>query len=93
MPWGARYVSYARVRASREVDRLAVGTRLLRVPRHGHLVVVWAGRRPPTAEALDADGRSLCSRRLDVHSSRFPGVHRDARDRPELTVERERPGT
>ncbi|SEK65223.1 hypothetical protein SAMN04515665_10424 [Blastococcus sp. DSM 46786] len=77
LPWGARYVSYARVRASREVDRLVVGARRLAVPRHGHLVVVWAGRRPPTAEALARDGRRLESRRLDLRSPRLPEVYRD----------------
>ncbi|MDP5181718.1 hypothetical protein QOZ88_03635 [Blastococcus sp. BMG 814] len=78
LPWGARYASYATLRASREVDRLRVGARLLAVPRHGHLVVVWAGRRPPTAETLAADGHRLGRRRLDLRSPRLPEVYRDA---------------
>ncbi|MGY1722040.1 hypothetical protein [Blastococcus sp. SYSU DS0533] len=77
LPWGARYASYATLRASREVGSLRVGARLLAVPRHGHVVVVWAGRRPPTAEALAPDGRRLGSVRLDLRSPRLPEVYRD----------------
>ncbi|MCF6737692.1 hypothetical protein [Blastococcus sp. KM273129] len=77
LPWGARHASYATLRASREVDRLRVGARLLAVPRHGHLVVVWAGQRPPTADALAGDGRPLASLRLDLRSPRLPEVYRD----------------
>ncbi|MGY1748310.1 hypothetical protein [Modestobacter sp. SYSU DS0511] len=65
MPWGARYVSYAVLRASSAVDRVLVGPREIPVPRHGHLVVVWGGRQPPTAEAVAADGRRLVSQRVD----------------------------
>jgi hypothetical protein len=57
MPWGARYIRYAEVLASSAVHTLAVGDRVLVVPRHGHLVVVWSTRRPPTAVAQAADGR------------------------------------
>ena len=60
MPWGARYVHYAEVLASSAVHTVAVGDRVLAVPRHGHLVVVWPGRRPPLTVARDADGRVLC---------------------------------
>ena len=77
MPWGARYVSYAVLRASREVARVVVGARELPVPRHGHLVVVWAGRQPPTATAWSADGRPLGGRRLDLRPSRLPEEYRD----------------
>jgi hypothetical protein len=57
-PWG-RWVSYAELRASAEVAAVHVGQRVLAVPRHGHLVVVWSGRRPPVAVATGPDGREL----------------------------------
>jgi hypothetical protein len=60
VPWGARYVRYAGVLASSAVHTVEVGDRVLAVPRHGRLVVVWAGRRPPTAVARAADGRVIC---------------------------------
>ncbi len=47
LPWGARYVRYAGVLASSAVHAVEVGDRVLAVPRHGRLVVVWATRRPP----------------------------------------------
>ncbi|MGY1839910.1 MULTISPECIES: hypothetical protein [unclassified Modestobacter] len=75
MPWGARHVSYAVLRASREVDRVVVGAREIRVPRHGHLVVVWGGKQPPTAAAVAADGRRLVVLRVD-RRSRLPEWYR-----------------
>jgi len=66
MPWGARYISYAEVLASSAVHTVAVGDRVLAVPRHGHLVVVWATRRPPAAVARDADGEPVCDVVLTV---------------------------
>jgi hypothetical protein len=60
VPWGARSIRYAEVLASSAVHTLAVGDRVLVVPRHGHLVVVWSTRRPPAAVAQAADGRVLC---------------------------------
>ncbi|MGY1843184.1 hypothetical protein [Modestobacter sp. SYSU DS0875] len=75
VPWGARYVSYAVLRASSAVDRVVVGAREIRVPRHGHLVVVWGGKQPPTAEAVAADGRQLVSQRVD-RRTRLPEWYR-----------------
>jgi hypothetical protein len=66
MPWGARYIRYAEVRASSAVHTVEVGDRVLRVPRHGNLVVVWASRRPPAAVARAADGRVVCDVALSV---------------------------
>lgn len=37
------------------------GRRRLRVPDHGHLVVVWSARRPPTVSARDPADRELSS--------------------------------
>ncbi|MGY1848177.1 MULTISPECIES: hypothetical protein [unclassified Blastococcus] len=76
LPWGARYVSYAVLRASAEVDRVVVGPREIRVPRHGHLVVVWDGV-PPLVEARAADGRLLAARRVDLRRRRLPEAYRD----------------
>ncbi|MQY08307.1 hypothetical protein [Actinomadura macrotermitis] len=59
LPWGAKYVSQARLRAAAEVVRLRVGKRLLDVPEHGHAAVVWGARRGPVIEALDAEGAVL----------------------------------
>ncbi|MCZ2817544.1 hypothetical protein [Modestobacter sp. VKM Ac-2984] len=75
MPWGARYVSHALLRAGPAVDRVVVGGREIRVPRHGHLVVVWGGKQPPAAEALTSDGRRLVSLRVD-RRSRLPEWYR-----------------
>ena len=57
LPWRRRdgWISYAEIRAAREVAVLRVGTRLVPVPAHGCAVVVWT-RRPPRVRALDAAG-------------------------------------
>ncbi|WP_052090929.1 MULTISPECIES: hypothetical protein [Modestobacter] len=60
MPWGARYVHDVQLRVSAEVHAVVVGgSRTLTVPRHGHLVVVWAGGRPPALAVHDRVGRLL----------------------------------
>ncbi|MBX6769484.1 MAG: hypothetical protein IRY90_20425, partial [Actinomadura rubrobrunea] len=58
-PWGAKWVNQAKLRASSEVAQIRVGTRLLDVPAHGHVVVVWTARRDPVVEALAHDGTVL----------------------------------
>lgn len=42
------------------------GRRRLQVPDHGHLVVVWSARRPPTVSARDPADRELSSIRLPL---------------------------
>lgn len=59
LPWGAKFVNEARLRASAEVARVRVGKRILDVPAHGHVVVVWGARQGPAVEALAADGSVL----------------------------------
>ena len=59
-PWSGRYVRDSQLQVSSAVHSIAVGQRVLAVPRHGHLVVVWSGRRPPTAVAQGADGEPVC---------------------------------
>jgi hypothetical protein len=65
LPWGAKFVHEARLRASVEVARVRVGNRILDVPEHGHVVVVWGARRGPVVEALAADGSVLDAMDLD----------------------------
>ncbi len=65
LPWGAKWVNEARLRASAEVARVRVGNRILDVPEHGHVVVVWGARRGPVVEALAADGSVLDAMDLD----------------------------
>ena len=59
-PWSGRYVRQTQLRVSSAVHTVAVGRRVLTVPRHGHLLVVWTGRRPPAAVARGAGGEPLC---------------------------------
>ncbi|WP_285696682.1 hypothetical protein [Actinomadura sp. NBRC 104412] len=59
LPWGAKWVSQARLWVASEVAALRVGSRLLKVPAHGHAVVVWGARRAPVVEALSEDGTVL----------------------------------
>ncbi|MFG2003172.1 hypothetical protein ACGFNU_28830 [Spirillospora sp. NPDC048911] len=61
LPWGAKWVSQARLQVSAEVARLRVGNRFMSVPAHGHAVVVWGARRAPVVEALADDGSVLGS--------------------------------
>ena len=65
LPWGAKWVNEARLRASAEVARVRVGKRILDVPEHGHVVVVWGARRGPVVEALATDGSVLDAMDLD----------------------------
>ena len=75
LPRGGRFVRYAELRASREVVLVRVGARELPVPRHGHLVVVWSGRRAPAAVPVLADGRALAAVPLDLRLP--PARYRD----------------
>ncbi|WP_235834571.1 hypothetical protein [Actinomadura logoneensis] len=56
LPWGAKWVNQARLRAADGVASIRIGSRLLAVPEHGHVAIVWGSRRAPVLEALDADG-------------------------------------
>ncbi|MFC5181630.1 hypothetical protein [Actinomadura harenae] len=56
LPWGAKWVNQARLRAAAGVASIRVGSRVLGVPEHGHVAIVWGSRRAPRLEALDADG-------------------------------------
>jgi hypothetical protein len=60
LPWAGRWLRAAQLLAGRGVAEVLVDDRRrLAVPHHGHLVVVWASRRPPRVSARDAEGREL----------------------------------
>jgi hypothetical protein len=61
LPWGGRWVRAAAVLVGGGIAELVVGSRRLTVPYHGHLVVVWGYRRPPTVTARDGAGRPVAS--------------------------------
>jgi hypothetical protein len=60
-------IGHARLRASAETARVLFRGRLLNVPFHGNVLVVWPGEdedTPPRATALDAAGNELAT--IDV---------------------------
>ncbi|WP_433335722.1 hypothetical protein [Spirillospora sp. CA-294931] len=65
LPWGAKWVSQARLRVAAGVTQVRLGARTLDVPGHGHVVVVWAARRAPVAQALGEDGSILSTLDLE----------------------------
>lgn len=58
-PGSGRWISYADVRVNAQVASVQVSERRLRVPWHGHVLVVWAQREPPRVVAHDDGGRAL----------------------------------
>jgi hypothetical protein len=60
LPWGATWINAAEVVAGRAVAVVEIdGTRRVRVPYHGRVVVVWSTRRPPRIVTRDVDGHAL----------------------------------
>jgi hypothetical protein len=59
LPWTQRWVRSTTVLASHGITQLAVRGRHVPVPYHGHLIIVWDSRRPPSATAHDAAGRPI----------------------------------
>ncbi|GAA4457634.1 hypothetical protein [Phytohabitans houttuyneae] len=59
LPWRGRWVQTASLLAGSGIARVTVKGRELHVPYHGHLVVVWQTRRPPSVAAHDAAGRPV----------------------------------
>jgi hypothetical protein len=53
-----RWISHATLRVNAHVTSVQVAERLLVVPWHGHVVVVWSERQPPRVVALDEGGNS-----------------------------------
>ena len=62
-PSPPRWISWAELQVNAEVTSVRVADRLLAVPWHGHVLVVWLGR-PPRAVALDDRGKSRAEMQL-----------------------------
>jgi len=58
-PDSGRWINYADVRVNAQVTSVEVFDRWLRVPWHGHVLLVWSGGQPPRALAHDEGGRAL----------------------------------
>lgn len=54
-----RWISYADVRVNAQVTSVQACDRWLRVPWHGHVLLVWSQRQPPRVIAHDDGGRAL----------------------------------
>jgi hypothetical protein len=59
---GGRWISYSVIRVSAQVATVEVFDRILNIPWHGYVVVVWCGD-PSDAVARDAAGRKLAELR------------------------------
>ena len=62
-PSPPRWISYSELRVNAEVTSVRVADRLLAVPWHGHVLVVWSGH-PPHVVARDQAGKSLAEMQL-----------------------------
>ena len=58
-PGSGRWISYADVRVNAQVTSVQVSDRWLRVPWHGHVLLVWSERQPPRVVAHGDGGRAL----------------------------------
>jgi hypothetical protein len=63
-PQSKRWISYAELRVNAQVTSVQAAERLLVVPWHGHVLVVWSGRQPPRVVALDEGGKSRAEMQL-----------------------------
>ncbi|GIJ34502.1 hypothetical protein [Micromonospora sediminimaris] len=61
LPWGSRWVHAGEILVGSGIAELRVADRRLSVPYHGHLIVVWGSRRPPTVTAHDDAGRTVAT--------------------------------
>ncbi len=78
-PWSGRWVNYTELQASSLVSSLAVSGRVLPVPWHGLVVIVWTGPHRPRVVAQDRDGRRVEEVVLTAGSNRKPIRYRDGR--------------
>jgi hypothetical protein len=58
-PGSGRWISYADVLVNAQVTSVQVSERRLRVPWHGHVLLVWSEHEPPRVVAQDDRGRAL----------------------------------
>jgi hypothetical protein len=58
-PNSSGWINYADIRASAAVDLVEVAGRLVPVPWHGRLAIVWRDTRPPKITALDSSQRAV----------------------------------
>jgi hypothetical protein len=58
-PDSEQWISYTDVRVNAQVTSVRVSGRSLRVPWHGHVLLVWSEREPPQVVAQDDGGRAL----------------------------------
>lgn len=65
-PWHGRWISYGIVQASARVASVRVGGRVLVVPWHGHVPMVWIGRQSPLLAAYDEREQCLGTARLPI---------------------------
>lgn len=65
-----RWISHAKLRVTAQVTAVQADDRMLDVPWHGHLVVVWSAPTGPRVVALDEGGTPLAETQL-VATSRF----------------------
>ncbi|GIJ30575.1 hypothetical protein Vqi01_57370 [Micromonospora qiuiae] len=61
LPWGTPWVQSTAVLVGHGIAELQVNGRCLPIPYHGHLIVVWGSRRPPTLTARDGAGRRVAT--------------------------------
>lgn len=78
-PGSGRWISYGVARTSARVTSVRVDGRVLGVPWHGRVPVVWVGRRSPLLAAYDE--RELCLGKARFPDrgkadGRFPSVYR-----------------
>ncbi|GID33021.1 hypothetical protein [Paractinoplanes brasiliensis] len=58
------WISSAALLAALDITTLRVEGRVLPVPAHGRLVVVWSSADPPTAEACNSSDEKVATVRL-----------------------------
>lgn len=66
-PWSGRWLSYATLFASAQVDSIEIGGRTVAVPWHGHTLITWAGRNSPRIRILGSGGHLLATTRVNGH--------------------------
>lgn len=63
-PWSGRWISYATLFASAQVDAIQVADRTVAVPWHGHTQITWIGHHSPRIGICGAGGKLLAITRI-----------------------------